>query len=186
MQQRTSRPEGFWLQGREMTLKKSPLIEETPPETPAPIDAAIVSRKGGRGGVSGTSGFDTPPYKELEKSPSLTEVQEAEREEHAAALRFVLDRACAAETLVEDILDLVAAFNPDTVGAWRDQSAIAWQRILDRDCPANEVINESLYRTRFEILEAVMVRAGQPYEAAEIVDLADARAKAAVRQPRTH
>lgn len=127
-----------------------------------------------------------PPSGDNLTRPSLAEVQEAEREEHASALRFVLDRACAAETLVEDILDLVAAFNPDAVGAWRDQSAIAWQRILDGDCDPSEVSQRSLYQTRFEILEAVMVRAGQPYEAAEIVDLADARAKAAVRQPRTH
>lgn len=128
----------------------------------------------------------TPSHTDILTKPSLAEVQEAEREEHASALRFVLDRACAAETLVEDILDLVAAFNPDTVGGWRDQSAIAWQRILDGDCDPSEVSQRSLYQTRFEILEAVMVRAGHPYEAAEIVDLADARAKASVRQQRTH
>lgn len=186
MQRRTSWSEGFWLQGRQMTLKQSPSIEEIAPETPATSEALIVSRKGGAGGVCGTSGSNTPPYKELEKSPSLAEVQEAEREEHASALRFVLDRACAAETLVEDILDLVAGFNPDAVGAWRDQSAIAWQRILDGDCDPSEVSQRSLYQTRFEILEAVMVRAGQPYAAAEIVDFADARAKAAVRQTKPH
>ncbi|PZO04677.1 MAG: hypothetical protein DCF29_10095 [Alphaproteobacteria bacterium] len=97
-----------------------------------------------------------------------------------------MDRACATETLVEDILDLVAAFNPDAVAAWRDQSAIAWQRIIDGDCDPSEVSQASLYRTRFEILEAVMVRAGQPYEAADIIDLADARAKAAVRRATPH
>lgn len=148
---------------------------------------SIEEREGG--GFKGGIASETPPSRvsgHTVSKPTLAEVQEAEREEHASALRFVLDRACAAETLVEDILDLVAAFNPDAVGAWRDQSAIAWQRILDGDCDPSEVSQGSLYQTRFEILEAVMVRAGQPYEAAEIVDLADARAKASVRQRKSH
>lgn len=169
-----------------MTLKNQPAQSSHEAETPAITEDAFISSNKGGGESGGNVGSNTPPYKEHSPEPSFAEIQEAEREEHASALRFVMNRCQAVETLLEDVIDQIAAFNPDVVGAWRDQAAVNYQKIIDGDCPANEVGNRALYATRFEILEAVMVRAGEPYEAAEVVDLADARAQAAVRQTKPH
>lgn len=144
-----------------------------------------MSKKGRGGGFKEGIASETPPSRVSDgivSKPSLAEALEAEREQHASALRFTMDRCCAMETLVEDLLDVVAAINPDAVGTWRDQSAIKWQQIIDGVCDPSEVSQCALYQTRFEILEAVMTRAGRPYEAAEVVDLAEARANVAVRR----
>ena len=110
---------------------------------------------------------------------------EAERTEAHALLMELLDATAAQETLTEDLFTILAEVMPDRVAQLRDQTAASFQRSVDGVPEPDGMGWPGFWRRRWQILEAVMVSVGRPYEGAEVVSLAQVRASAMAKTPAT-
>lgn len=109
----------------------------------------------------------------------MTPVEEAlaqEVEQLGGMVRDLLDAVAAHETLLEDVLAMVAETDSGKVGEMRDAAAAELQRHIDKTTLPGAVGWEGFWRKRFDTLNAVMNRVGKPYQAAEVTDLAQFRA----------
>lgn len=109
----------------------------------------------------------------------MTPVEKAlaqEVEQLGAMVRDLLDAVAAQETLLEDVLAMVAETDPGKIGGMRDEAAAELQRHIDKTTLPGAVGWEGFWRKRWDSLNVAMNRVGEPYEAAEVVDLCVVRA----------
>ncbi|RYG85101.1 MAG: hypothetical protein EON59_12925 [Alphaproteobacteria bacterium] len=132
----------------------------------------------------------TPPHVGKEEIPAdgqthadLERSLRAETGETTQAVAQLVGSVMVLESLVEDILTMVAEGSPDLLERLRDTAAGTFQRIKDQGPDGPEAWTASVHHERWSLLDVVLCRVGRPYTGAEVVSLADVRRASAITNP---
>ncbi len=105
----------------------------------------------------------------------MTPAEEAERQWQRETTAALIDSVSAMETLIEDMLTLIAGVTPEPVEEMRDHAAAMAQQIADGRASPDDAKLGGFYGQRLSILRTALERIGRPYLGAEVVSLADMR-----------
>ena len=105
----------------------------------------------------------------------MTSAEEAERQWQRETILALIDSVSAMETLIEDMLTLIASGTPEPVEEMRDHSAAMAQQIADGRASPDDAKLGGFYERRLLILRTALERVGRPYQGAEVVSLAEVR-----------
>lgn len=129
------------------------------------------------------SQYVVPPLPDPSRESTLTRrktedrqafISEAEAEQIWETFATLVDSATAMESLLADVLQALAATDPVSIAALRDQAAAFAQRCIDGTTPIeNGERLLGMWQTRWDILNQAMTAAGYPYESAEVIDIAE-------------